>query len=180
MQIEVPSRHTPEMIEHELDSMMGKSRLKLCLGHVMELALSQSPYVYGGEVDEEDVVVAYTILGRDDLDYTLFHHLLVEELEAAFRALEIIVDDDAKPKDESKKSIIKIFSPEWMCDIIRAACHAVPSTTIEDVMWGMPLVLVLHLGVSEARAQGSITRRPVDYKEALRRFKEFRKEQNNG
>ena len=177
MEFQVPSRHTPEMIRHELSSMLGIGEITLCLGHLMTLVLLRSPYIYGGEVDADRIGEAKHILGCMDMDNGAFHEALLAEMDAVFRPLELF-DDDNKPEDESKKSVIAPFSPEWMCDILRSACQAVPAIGIEDALWRVPLVLIMHLGVAESRAQGATTRRPVDYTEALKRFKEMRKQEN--
>ena len=61
---------------------------------------------------------------------------------------------------------------------------AVRRETLWVACWTVGLCLVMHLGVSEARAQGAITERPKDYKAAIKmmreRLAEQAKENNNG
>ena len=186
IKIDAPSKHTGEMVAAELDAMMGAGRMKVCLGHLMKLARMRSPYVYGGKVTERDLAIAMSLWPRDAgrvSDPVRFHEDLVWELDAAFRPLELF--DKAKNKDSGgDKSDVRIFSPEWMADVMRSACRAMPSLGCREILWEVPLCLVMHLGVSEARAQGAITERPKDYKAAIKmmreRLAEQAKENNNG
>lgn len=172
-QIEAPSRHTDDMIRHELDSMLGFGVLKVCLGHLMQLAQCRSPYVYGGKLSEEDVLIAMGVLKAVEMPPLEFHEALVGELDAAFRAYELY-DDDDRDKDAGRRSEIEAFSPEWLADTIRCACDAVPSITLHDALWEVPLAMMMHLGVSTGRKNGAITRRPVDMKAVLEDFKRKR------
>ena len=174
--IKVPSKHTEAMIRAEIDSMLGFSPFRLCLGHVMLLAESKSPYIFGGEVSSEDIAAAQSVLGTD-LPADAFHNAMIAELDAAFRALELF--DDADEKDDGhKKSDVRPWTPEWLADSLRSACQAVPSIGLQEAIWSIPLTMMMHLGVAEARAQGSVTRRPADIKAALAAFKEMRKRKN--
>lgn len=174
----VPSRHTPEMIRAEVDSMLGLSNLRVCLGHVMMLAESKSPYVYGGKVTPQDIGMAMDILNAKETDEAEFHRMLLAELDTSFRATELF-EADNNPDEESRKSDVRAFSPEWLCDVLRAACQAVPSITLEQGLWHIPMTMIMHLGASQARAHGMITKRPVDYKEALKLFLEMRNKGGN-
>ena len=169
--IDVPSRHTDDMIRHETDAMMGFGPVKLCLGHAMQLAQADSPYIYGGDVSEADVLLAMGVLGVTDMDMRKFHDALNAEMEAAFRPYELL-DDDDKPGNDDKSSDIRIFGPEWLSDIIRCACEAVPSITLHDALWSVPLCMMMHLNISIARKNGATTRRPVDMKAAMRLLRE--------
>ena len=180
---EVPCKHTGEMIESEIDSMLGACRVRLCLGHLMQLARMHSPYVYGGHVDEMALSMAMSLWPFDEgrePDPVKFHEDLVAELDAAFRPLELY--DKAKNKDLEKgeKSDIRPFSPEWMADIMRSAAQAIPSLGYREILWELPLVAVMHLGVAESRANGAITSRPMDYKAAFAKLKQMQEENIDG
>lgn len=169
-EFQVPSKHTPEMMRAEADAMLGFAKLRLCLGHLMLLAEAKSPYVYGGRATELDTELARRIL-KAKMGLEQLHIALIEAMDTAFRPMELF-DADEKPDKGGKKSDVRPFTPEWCADVIRAACHAVPSLTLQAVLWEVPLVMVMHLGVAEARAYGATTRRPPDYKAALRMHKE--------
>ncbi len=173
-EIEVPSKHTGEMVNAELDAMIGAGRIRLCLGHLMQLARMHSPYVYGGKVTEMDLAMAMSLWPHDtgkERDPLKFHEDLVAEMDAAFRPLDLF-DESKKKEDGGKHSDVRAFSPEWMCDVMRAACQAMPSLGYREMLWEVPLTLVMHLGVAEARANGAITCRPRDYKAAIKMMRE--------
>lgn len=178
IKIDAPSRHTGEMVRAELDAMMGFGRIRLCLGHLMQLARAKSPYVYGGQVSEMDLALAMSLWPHDagkKPDPVQFHRDLVAEMDAAFRPLELF--DEAKKDDTGKRSDVRPFSPEWMADVMRSACQAMPSLGYREILWEVPLTLVMHLGVAEARANGAITCRPRDVKAALKMMREAMKRQ---
>ena len=162
---EVPSKHTAEMIEREVRGMLGMSRVRVCLGHVMRLALAGSPYLYGGEVTEDALYEAMDIVGVSGMDPIEFHGELIAELDAAFRPNELYFGKHDDPQGE--KSDIRAFSPEWCVDVIRSACMSCPSITLHEAYWETPFVTMMHLGVSTGRYNGATTRRPLDYKAAF-------------
>lgn len=173
IKIDAPSKHTAEMVNAELDAMLGAGRIRLCLGHLMQLARMHSPYVYGGKVTEMDLAKAMSLWPHDagrEPDPLQFHADLVAEMDAAFRPLELF--DDTRKDDTGKHSDVRAFSPEWMSDVMRAACQAMPSLGYREILWEVPLTLVMHMGVAEARANGAITSRPKDYKAAIRMMRE--------
>ena len=184
MHFEVPSKHTAEMVEGELDAMLGAGRMKLCLGHVMRLARMHSPYIFGGHVDETALAMAMSLWPHDAghvPDPVKFHQDLVWELDAAFRPMELY--DKTKNKDSGgEKSDVRPFSPEWMADVMCSACHAMPSLGYREILWETPLCLVMHLRLAESRANGAVTARPMDYKAAFAMMRRMRenKEENNG
>ena len=176
--IDVPSKHTPEMVRHEMDSMLGCSTLRLCVGHVVLLAEAKSPYIYGGKITELDLELARKIIKTPGMDDGKFHSALQGELDAAFRPVELFDEGDKPKKDGDELHKIPPFSPEWLADLVRAACQAVPSMTLDDALWCVPMAMVMHLYVAEARANGAKTMRPPDYAEAMRRFYAAQKEGN--
>jgi len=179
MKFDAPSKHTGEMVAAEIDSMLGGGRIRLCLGHLMKLARMHSPYVYGGQVNEMDLAMAMSLWPHDagkEPDPLKFHKDLVAELDAAFRPLELF-DEVKKEENGGKRSDIRPFSPEWMSDIMRSAAQAIPSLGYREILWELPLVAVMHLGVAEARANGAITCRPRDIKAALKMMREMMKNQ---
>ena len=177
--IDVPSRHTDEMMARETEGMLGLSKVRLCLGHLMMLAHRRSPYVYGGKVEPEELSYAMELLGCGEMDPLEFHGEFLAELDAAFRPLELF-EEDRKDDKEAKRSVIDAFSPEWLADAIRCACEAMPSITMEQALWTVPLVMIMHLGVSTARKNGAVTQRPVDFKEAMRIMRERRRMKKAG
>lgn len=176
---EVPSKHTGEMVCAEIDSMLGGGRIRLCLGHLMQLARSHSPYVYGGKVTEMDLAMAMSLWPHDlgkEPDPIRFHEDLVAEMDAAFRPLELFNSRKKMERGNEERSDVRPFSPEWMSDIMRSAAQAMPSLGYREILWEVPLVAVMHLGVAEARANGEITSRPLDYKAAFEMMREARKD----
>lgn len=178
MHFEVPSKHTSEMIEREVRGLLGLSKVRVCLGHVMELAMDHSPYIFGGQVSEDALFGAMRRLGVSGMDPLEFHGELVAELDAAFRPNELYFGKQDEPKAE--RSDIRAFSPEWCVDVIRSACMACPSITLHDAYWEIPLVSLMHLGVSFGRYNGATTRRPLDYKAAFEMMRRHNEENLNG
>lgn len=174
IKIHVPSKHSETMIRAEVDSMLGFADLRLCLGHVMLLAEARSPYVFGGEITPLDIELAKTILKSKLADHD-FNSALMREMDTAFRPYEILDNDEKDPDPKAKKSDVRPFSPEWMADVIRAACQAVPSLDLEAALWQIPLVMMMHLWLAEARANGAVTRRPPDVKAALAEWRKLMK-----
>lgn len=110
IKINVPSKHTGEMIAAEVDAMLGAGRMKLCLGHLMQLARMHSPYIYGGQVTELDLAKAMSLwpyFDGQEPDPIKFHKDLVYEMDAAFRPFELF--DNAKKDDAGKHSDIRPF-----------------------------------------------------------------------
>lgn len=174
-EIVVNKLHTTEMIKAEVMDMLGAGKLLLTLGMVEGLWLVDSPYVKGGVVKPEDVDRAMEVCCVDKEKNALeFHVELTEAIETACRPYEIIVPDPTQ-KDDGKQSEVPMFSPEWVADTISMACQAMPSLTLNQILWETPFVFVTHLAVSTARKHGSQTRRPDDVKEAIRQLKEMNK-----
>lgn len=170
--ITVNKTHTDEMVLDELKAMLGVGQIHLTLGSLASLVALKSPYIYGGQLTEEAIDNAYSVVSHGDMGLLEFHAALQEALDTAFRAFELIVPDtDKKP---SKSSEIELYSPEWFSDIISQACAAMPSLTYKQIMSDTPLALVFHLAVSTARKNGAITQRPNDVTEALRQFNNLR------
>lgn len=174
--IEVPSKHTPEMVRHEMDSMLGYSEIRLCVGHVVLLAEAKSPYIYGGGITELDLELARKIIKVPGMNDAKFHAALQGELDSAFRPIELFDDGDKTQQEKDELHKIQPFSPEWLADLVRSVCQAVPSVTLHEVIWAMPMVMAMHLYVAECRANGAKTMRPPDYAEAMRRFYAAQKE----
>jgi len=168
---EVENEHTEEMIEDEVKSCLGASKLKLTLGGVMSLALLHSPYVFGGEATDNDVKVAMSVI-PSDLQPLEFHAELQKEIKSAWRIWEIVVPEPLK--SGGRKSEINLFSPEWMTDIITGACRGL-NVSYKEVLWEIPLAMLFHLSLSSSRQYGLITERPKGIKEALRLFKEWKR-----
>lgn len=167
--ITVEKTHTDSMVKAEVLAMLNEGAINLTLGMVARLWLIDSPYIKGGKVESEDVIKAAEIIPHGELDLLAFHNALIDALNTAWRAYEIIVpDDENKP---TKVSEFDTFSPEWIADVIAGACHAMPSLTYNQILWEVPLTMILHLGVSTARSNGTLTRRPDDTVEALRQLR---------
>lgn len=171
-QIEVNNLHTDEMVQNELKSMLGVGKVHLTLGALASLAILKSPYLYGGTATEQNLIDAYELVKHDEIDIAEFHTVLQDEIDTAFRAFEILVPD---PKADSvKTSEIETFSPEWFADVISQACQSMPSLTYSQILYQIPLTMILHLAVSTARRNGALTERPHDVKEALKQLKQMR------
>ena len=175
IKFEIEKTHTDEMIAHEVQSMLGASKILLTLGMVESLWLLKSPYILGGKIEADDLGKALEIIPHGDLQPLDFHTALLDELAAAWRAYEIIVPDD-KPTGDNKHSEIDTFSPEWLADTINQATQAMPSLTYKQILWEVPLTMILHLGISTARRNGAITRRPDDMQEALKMLREHNRQ----
>lgn len=171
--IQVNKLHSDEMVCDELKAMLGVGKVHLTLGALASLAILKSPYLYGGKVGEEQLVEAYELVKHDDnLEPIEFHEELQKEIDTAWRAFEILVpDNEMKPQ---KTSEIETFSPEWFADVISQACQSMPSLTYGQILHQIPLTMILHLAVSTARRNGTLTVRPNDVHEALRQFREKR------
>lgn len=175
----IGSRHSEKDIKDELRAMLSYGKgLNLTLGNLMLLYLENSPYVLGGSVTGEDLALAGVLVERPRrMKDDAFHDALCGEIATAWRAYEIITPSQAG--NGGRQSKVEMFSPEWLADTIGMACAAMPSLTLHQVLWEAPLALVLHLAISTARRNGTITERPADILEALRQLKEMR-EKGNG
>jgi len=178
--ITVEKLHTSAMLDEELKTMLGASEIKLTLGGLMSLVIVNSPYIYGGKVDEEALAKAFTFIEHGSLDIVTFHTALQNALDTAFRVFEIIEPDEDPTKRGGKTSEITDFSPEWFADIISQACQSMPSLTYHQILYETPLVTVFHLAVSTARRNGAITRRPDDTLAAIAQFRELQKRKKEG
>lgn len=179
--IVVNKLHSDEMVKSEVRDMLGAGEILLTLGMVEGLWLVDSPYVKGGNVTEADIEAAMKICCVENMEPLAFHTALSAAIDTACRPYEIIVPDPTQ-KDNGKHSEVPTFSPEWFADQISMACQAMPSLTMQQILWETPFVFVTHLAVSTARRHGAITRRPDDIKAALEILKERKKnkQENNG
>ncbi len=178
--ITVSKLHTAEMLDDELKAMLGASDIKLTLGGLMSLVIINSPYVYGGKVDENSLAQAYALIEHGDMDAIKFHEALQKALDTAFRVFEILVPDDEPTTKKGKTSEITNFAPEWFSDIMSQASQSMPSLTYRQLLYETPLVAVFHLAMSTARRNGAITARPNDMKSAIEQFKELQKKKKEG
>lgn len=178
LEITVNSLHTDAMVRDELRAMLDIGQpFRLTLGIIEELWLVDSPYLKGGRVDSVALYMARAIISPpQDMGDEEFHAALIDAINTAWRAYEIIVPDPERAK--GRVSSFDLFSPEWMADTMAQACQAVPSLTCHQVLWEMPFTLILHLGMSTARRNGVITERPGDVKDALAQFREMRRRHN--
>ncbi len=178
MEIVVDSLHTEDMIKSETKQMLFGADSGLTLGMLMTLALEHSPYIYGGALDEGAIQYAYELSDKH-LPMPEFHTALMADLEAAWRAFEIIAPDtDLHPRGKTSK--VEMCSPEWLADTIGNACQSMPSLGYRQVLWEVPLAMVTHLAMATARRNGTITERPADIKRALELLKTMKeKEQSN-
>lgn len=93
-----------------------------------------------------------------------------EEMEAIMRVFEIMAEGiDHTTPTSGRSSDYPIHGPEWMCDVVSKAAHALPSLTWDDAM-SMPLVRLLHLAAAGGRMEGMVTRRPIDLDKAWKEF----------
>lgn len=168
----VEKLHSDDMIKSEVQTMLGAGKINLTLGVVESLWLLDSPYIKGGKVEPSDLMKAMELI-PSELEPIDFHNALNEAIDSAFRIFEIIVPDDEN--SNAKHSEIEIFSPEWIADIVSQACNALPSLTYHQVLWEIPLMMVFHLVISNARKNGVITRRPDNMQEALQMLKAHNK-----
>jgi hypothetical protein len=179
-EITVEKLHTTEMVKSEVRDMLCAGEILLTLGMVEGLWLVDSPYVKGGNVTETDIESAMKICCVENMEPLAFHKALSAAIDTACRPYEIIVPE--KDDGGGKHSEVPTFSPEWFADQISMACQAMPSLTMQQILWETPFVFVTHLAVSTARRHGAITRRPDDIKAALKILKERKKNkrENNG
>ena len=129
----------------------------------MDLALSRSPLLFGGMIEEGDLFHARRILASPGASCAE----LREALETAFRPLEII--EPMGPAHTELTHSYDTFSPEWFADIYATVCRVSP------LPWGqfvhtLPWCTVCHLVAAAHRAAGGTTARPVDLKAALDRI----------
>ncbi len=141
--------------------MLGESqeRPHLTMGALLRLWLAESPFIYGGEISEEDLFVAQGILGRN---WSISEIIL--ELSCACRALEIIQGTQG---DSSIASYTGVC-PEWACDIYTAVCQVSPSVSWDAFLNRFPLALTFHLVAASVRQKGSKTARPANWSAALK------------
>lgn len=175
--ITVNKLHTDEMVKQEMKEMLGASDFYVTLGMVEGLWVIDSPYITGGDVTEDDLKRAMTVCCAEGVsDPVAWHKSLVNAIETAIRPYETIVPE-AKPETGVPKveSEVPIFSPEWLADTLNCATDAMPSLTLHELLWEVPMTLVSHLAVSTARRNGATTRRPDDVSEAIKIFKERKK-----
>lgn len=176
----VEKLHSTEQVKAELRDALGAGKINVTLGMLESLWLLDSPYLRGGKVEPKDLEMAMELIPHGDLNPVAFHNALSDTIETAWRAWEIVVPDNGGGKEESE---YEIFSPEWMTDVVSQACHAVPSLTLKEALWEVPIAMLFHLGTSASRRNGAITRRPDNIKEALSKLKEHnakKKKMENG
>lgn len=167
-----------ESIDAERRECLGLGAVRLTLGAILLLADAKSPYVYGGTVSADDMDKAKGILDARSMGDIEFHDALKQALDTAFRIYDIAEDDpDSKMQ---RRSAISFASPEWMTDIIAMASAACPSLTLDDLLWEVPLALVIHLQLATTRRNGAITSRDDGVREALAEMKKRRGANDNG
>lgn len=175
-----------ERLRCETVSMLGASRVRLTLGALVELYLIGSPYVFGGEVADNDICAAMdSCYPNEDepmprMPREEFHRELEGEIARAMEAYNILDESENPPR---RISDIPICSPEWACDIIGMAAQSLPSLAWDDALWRMPLIALVHLGLATARRNGGTTHRDLGVEDALAQLKEWRrkaKEADNG
>jgi len=172
--LKIESTHTEAMIANELQRMLGVGKVRLTLGALASLALLKSPYLYGGEVSNDALESAYSVVKHDkDMSPLEFHKALQDDLDTGLRAFALIVPE-AEQQQKGKTSEIETFSPEWFADVASQACLSMPSLTCHQVFWEAPLALISHLAVSTMRRNGAITERPRDINAALKAFRELK------
>lgn len=139
-------------IPEEIRECLGRGKVHLTLGGFMALVAEKSPYVYGGDVHDDEFAFAVRVLQAQDAEDP--HEAICEALERAFNVLEMVVENGPqKPRKEEDS----FFGPEWLTDIASSAMHA--GLTWNEAVWGLPLLLVLHLVLAEYRRNGGETRR---------------------
>lgn len=174
---QVGSLHSEADIANETKAMLGDGDITLTLGLLMRLHLAKSPYITGGQITDSDLDIARAIVPSRRLGPLEFHEALLKELATAWRAYGIISPSQELPTPRGRQSQVDLFSPEWLADTINMACAAMPSLTYRQILWEVPLTMVLHLAISTARRNGTITERPADIMAALKKMKEL---QQNG
>ena len=173
---QVGSLHSEADIQNETKAMLGDGEITLTLGLLMRLHLVKSPYITGGQITDSDLDIARAIVPSRRLGPLEFHEALLKELATAWRAYEII-SPTQELRPQGRQSQVDLFSPEWLADTINMACAAMPSLTYRQILWEVPLAMVLHLAISTDRRNGVITERPADIMAALKKMKEL---QQNG
>ena len=172
-----------ERLRRETVSMLGASRVRLTLGALVELYLIGSPYVFGGEVADNDIAAAMDSCYPDDgepmpkMPREEFHRELEGEIARAMDAYNILDESETPPR---RTSDIPICSPEGACDIVGMATQSLPSLTWEDALWHMPLIALVHLGLATARRNGGTTRRDLGAADAIEQLKEWRRKAKEG
>lgn len=169
--------HSTEQVKTELRDALGAGKLKVTIGMLESLWLLDSPYLQGGKVEPKDLEVAMEIIPHGDMNPVAFHSALVDTIKTAWRIWEIVVPDN---NGGGKESEYEVFYPEWVTDVISQACRAVPSLTLKEALWEVPIAMLFHLGTSASRRNGAITRRPDDMKAAISRIKEHNAKKKNG
>jgi len=166
--IHVDDVHTPEQIAEEVRQCLGASH-PFCLGHVMALSLSKSPYIEGGRVSDSDIALARSIVGLPEkTPLQEVHAIITQAMAAAWRGLEII---QPRPQKGPASQMPKM-GPEWMADIMAGAAEALPSLTYRQLLWEVPLAMTTHLIAAACRKNGSITKRPDNILAALKMLRE--------
>lgn len=173
----VEKLHDTEQVKAELKDALGAGKINVTIGMLESLWLLDSPYLQGGKVEPKDLEVAMEIIPHGDLNPVAFHNALEDTIKTAWKIWEIVVPDN---NSGGKESEYEIFSPEWMTDVISQACRAVPSLTLKEALWEVPIAMLFHLGTSTSRRNGAITRRPDNVKEALSMLKKHNAKKKNG
>lgn len=149
--------HTPEMQDAELREMLGGTAGEaVTLGSLMALWLARSPYLCGGVPTAEDEASLLRLTRRKSIQDA------VGALDTALRPLSIIKSDNGSRRPPCYDG----YGPEWLADIVAAACRAMPSLTWSDAVWRTPLCTLGHLAGAAHRAAGGCTERPFDTTEA--------------
>lgn len=150
---EMVPAHTPEMQDAELREMLCSSaESSVTAGALMLLWLGRNPYVCGGTPTPEDDGRLLAATRRRSVPDAL------EAIDTAIRPLAIIKASDGAHRVPCYTG----YCPEWLADLVAAACRAVPSITYHDAVWSMPLCTLGHLAAAAHRASGGRTERPLD------------------
>lgn len=139
-------------IPAEIRECLGRGEVYLTLGGFMALVAEKSPYVFGGDVHEDEYRYAVAVLQAQDAEDP--HEAICEALDRAFNVLEMVVE---KGPQRPRKDEESFFGPEWMTDIASSAMQA--GLSWQEAVWELPLLLVLHLVLAEYRRNGGETRR---------------------
>ena len=157
--------HTPEMIDHELMLCISDMKPMVTLANFLDLCQARSPFVFGGEITDEDRQFAFCVVNNPfNLKGGKFDAALRMELAAISRAFEIIVPE----KQAGPASQIPPYGPEWMTNLMAAAADAIPSLTVPVMLRKMSMVMLVHLVAASHRKNGGRTKRPTNAEAAFK------------
>lgn len=152
--------HTPSMVHAEALAVLRLAPAPT-LRQMMLLAMGGSPYLIGGDPDEEHTALARQVLDMPDASPAR----IAEMVATALRPLECIVPSGGSGR-EGGGSELPDWSPEWLAEVISIAAHALPSLGWNEAL-DMPAALMAHLVLAGHRRRGGVTRRPDDEAAAM-------------